>query len=414
MNNQSLDPNQQEQLWQKCQREGMSRRLFLQLLSAGGAAAVLGSLPRVAGAQTPEAEGEPEEQSIFVKDTGPFIQHGTNLEAKLWELNGWITPNQRFFVRSNTPTPRIDVASYRLRVEGDAIDTPLELTYDELRRLPSRTVPAYIECAGNQRHMFKMVLGQEAEGTPWVNGGVGMASWTGVSLSHILEMAGVRENALQVNVKGLDEQAAEGGVSRPMSIEKAMDPDTILAYLMNGEELPPDNGYPLRAVVPGWVGSNNIKWAGLITVSSEPIWVKNNTTSYVLAGPEWPPEEGTPAEGKVLSVGSIKSVLALPWPGELAAGEQLIYGYAYSPHAPIAAVEWSDNGGETWQEANIVTPRLPYAWARFEFPWEAAPGEHGLMTRATDEAGNSQPDIIPYNALGYLFNMVYPHPVIVS
>ncbi len=383
------------------------RRRFLKVLSAGGAAALL------PGCREPDAPTAAEEAPAFFKDTTPFVRHGeTNLEAKPENFGGFLTPNEHFFVRNNASSIAVDGASYRLRVEGDAVATPLALTYAELLEMPSRTVFSYVECGGNQRSFFGSILGQPARGTQWGRGAVGMAVWTGVPLSEVLTRAGVRETAVDVQLIGLDAEAPEGGFRRPIPLEKAMDPDTILAYRMNGAVLPPDHGYPVRALVPGWVGSTSIKWLGHIEVSSQKVWSRNNTTSYVLVGEAYPPEGE--AQGQVATLQSIKSTLALPWPASLPAGRRTIRGYAHSPHAPIATVAWSPDGGQTWHDARVLAPLMRYAWARFEFEWEATPGAHTLTTHATDQAGNTQPDEIPPNEKGYLFNMPLPHPVTIA
>ena len=214
-----------------------------------------------------------------------------------------------------------------------------------------------------------------------------------------------------VNGKGLDSDSAEGGVSRPMTIEKALDPDTILAYQMNGDPLPPDHGFPFRLLVPGWIGTNSVKWVGEITVSTSEIYVQRNTEHYVFIGPEWEPDERT--LGKLITTQNIKSTLALAWNAQMPVGKQVVRGNGRSPHAPIRQVEWSADQGKRWQIARLIPPNLKYAWVRFEFEWNALPGQHVLMTRATDVAGNTQPMQHPFNLKGYLFNMVHPHPVTV-
>ena len=273
-----------------------------------------------------------------------------------------------------------DVASYAMEVTGDAISTPLTLTYQDLLDMPSRSVYAYLECGGNQRSFFGRTMGQPARGTQWGRGGVGMAIWTGVSLRAVLEKAGIQEHAVDVQLIGMDTDSPEGGFRRPIPVDKAMDEDTILAYRMNGELLPPDHGYPVRAVVPGWVGSSSIKWLGRIEVSSKNVWSRNNTSSYVLIGADYPAEGE--ASGKVATTQSIKSVLMLPLPARLEAKRQMIRGYAYSPHAPIAEVVWSSDGGGQWQPARFIDPPIRYAWRRFEFEWTPALGEQQLITVA--------------------------------
>ena len=352
------------------------------------------------------------------KDPAPFIDHGESLETKPELLTDFITPNSKFFVCNETYTPSIDLSGYSLKVGGDGVTNPLELSYEAVLKLPSHTVISYLECAGNLRRLYEDVLegelpdDQEFGSLRWTIGGVGNAVWTGVSIRTLLEMAGLKSDAIAVNGKGLDSDSAEGGVSRPMPIDKALDPDTILAYHMNGETLPPDHGFPFRLIVPGWIGTNSVKWVGEILASTAEIHVRRNTEHYVFIGPEWEPGEHT--LGELITTQNIKSTLALAWNAELERGKQIVKGNGRSPHAPISKVEWSADGGKTWQEARLIPPNLKYAWVRFEFEWDAHPGHHVLMTRATDEAGNSQPMKHPFNLEGYLFNMVYPHPVKVN
>lgn len=358
-----------------------------------------------------------ENKNSFAKNTEPFIVHDNSLETRPEDLEAFITPNERFFVCNVTSTPRIDPATYRLEVLGDAIERPLTLTLEQIYALPSRSLTCYLECAGNGRLLFEEVHGIRPYGnvtTMWMMGGVGNAVWEGVSLASVLDLAGLKPNALDVNVKGLDQDAPEGGINRPMPIEKALHPDTLLAYRMNGQPLPADHGFPLRAIVPGWIGSNSIKWVGSITVSSARIWVHRNTEMYVLYGPEWPAEDHAPALGGPVTTQNIKSSLTLPYPARLAAGTHRLQGIARSPHGPISQVLWSADHGQSWSEAALIPPTLPHAWSRFEFEWTAEPGDHALMTRAIDAAGNSQPLHQPFNQEGYLFNMVYPHKVTVS
>lgn len=197
-----------------------------------------------------------------------------------------------------------------------------------------------------------------------------------------------------------------------MPLAKALDPDTVLALGMNGAPLPPDHGFPVRLVVPGWVGSSSIKWVGRIEVATEKVWVKANTTSYVLVGDEWPAGRYAPADGAPITTGTVKSALALPRPARLAAGPQRPRGFAWSPRGPVEGVEWSVNGGP-WAQARMIgaPSALPHAWSRFEFEWTAEPGSHILRTRATDAAGKTQPLEGVYNAKGYLLNVALPHRV---
>ena len=242
-----------------------------------------------------------------------FIQHDVCVETR-WESmysRGYVTPASLFYIRNHGPTPTIDVKTWRLKVQGPGVAKPLELSYDDILRMPSVTVTRFIECAGNGRILFKEYQGDMPKGRPWRFGSYGLAEWTGVSLSEILERAAIKPTAVDVMPTGLDRSAVE----RPMPVAKAMEPDTVLAYAMNGDIIPPDHGYPARVVVPGWVGINSIKWVGSITVSEEPIYVERNTEEYVLAGPGFEPQP--PAWGPVLTSVPVRSAIALPWPANL-------------------------------------------------------------------------------------------------
>ncbi len=402
-------------LWDLAVRRGISRRRFLALLVAGGTAAVLAAC----GDAIPERSADdaqslaPAEPPLVFKDPTPFIDHGeAGLEARLELLSGSITRNDEVFVRNNSRSVDLDIDRWSLTIDGDAVEEATELRFEEIMRLPQRTMTSYLECAGNHRVMFDLLQGRAAKGTQWGRGAIGNAEWTGVSLADVLTLAGVRASAVSALLIGLDPESPEGGFRRVMPIEKAMHPDTLLVHRMNGAPLPRDHGFPLRAVVPGWVGSSQIKWLGRIEVSSEPQWTRNNTTSYVLIGDEYEPEGD--ALGQVVTVQSIKSALALPWPARLSGERQQLRGYAHSPHGEIGLVEWSDNNGASWQRAELAGPAGKYGWSPFHFEWAASAGEHTIMTRATDIEGNTQPDSVPFNEKGYLFNQPLPHPIQVT
>ena len=411
-----LENSAERDLWLMARGNGISRRRFLQLLSVGGAAAVFTAcsglgLPTPSGPDDAGVAGDENFPGWF-KDPEPFIRREASLEARLENMQGVITPNRLFFVRNNSASIDIDAESWRLAVEGDAVARPLELSLQDIRSMSSRSLVSYLECAGNHRAMFSLVNGREAQGTQWERGAIGNGEWTGVPLRDVLEQAGVSGDAVSVLMVGLDKDSPEEGFRRVMPLDKAMNPDTILAYALNGETLPRDHGFPLRVVTPGWVGSSWIKWLGRIVVSSEQQWTRNNTTSYVLIGDDYQPEGE--AEGQVVTTQSIKSALALPWPAEVSAGTHLIHGYAHSPFGAISNVEWNTNSGASWNSASFEESQPRHSWVRFEFTWDASPGEYTLMTRATDSEGNTQPDSVPFNEKGYLFNQPLPHPIRVT
>ena len=416
--NPSPGEHDHDSLWRLASGYGLDRRTFLGFLIAGGATAVLAACGidpanQAQSRPSPETGPTPMGSLPWFKDPDPFIvRDDKGLETRLENLDGPITPNRLFFVRNNSVSMDIDPADWTLSVDGEAVSDPLQLTYHQIKNLPTRTLISYLECAGNHRAMFNLVNGQQASGTQWMTGAISNGEWVGASLRDVLTLAGIRDDAQTVLLVGLDTESPEDGFRYALPIEKAMHPDTLLAYALNGETLPKDHGFPVRALVPGWVGSANIKWLGRIVVSSEPVWSRNNTTSYVLIGDDYPPQSeslGTPATLQV-----IKSALALPWPASLSAGRHRVHGFAHSPHGAIAGVEWSADSGQTWSDANLTGHQPPRSWARFEFVWDAVAGDRVLMTRAHDAVGNTQPDAVPFNEKGYLFNQPLPHPIHVA
>lgn len=383
--------------------DAFTRRQFL-TTGATGALALATGADALAQGQT-QSQGE----KFIVKPVPGeiFINHGINQETRLETLRGYLTPASHFYVRSHAATPMIDARTWRLRVEGNAIERPLELSLDDLLRLPSRSVIAFVECAGNGRAFFKEFMGKVASGTQWRLGAIGVAEWTGVPLGAVLDLARVRRETprdlLSVLIEGLDSVK----VNRPISLAKAYEEDTLLAYAFNGEPVPPDHGFPVRAIVPGWVGISNIKWVGRIEVRDTAIDVPTTTKTYVLDGPDYPTKV-------VLREQTLKSAVALPWPATLPAGRHRIRGFAWSPTGRISRVDYSLDRGASWQPATLREPNIPRAWVRWDFEWDARPGDHVILTRAVDERGQMQPASIPWNAQGYGYNVPVPHPVRVT
>src|ERR1700722_9560111 len=190
-----------------------------------------------------------------------------NLEFPFSALSSFQTPTEQFFVRSHFPVPPMDVTAWRLSVEG-LVQRPLELSYEELRSMPSQSVTMALECAGNSR----IFLSPKVTGLQWELGAVGNAEWTGVPLSEVLKRAGVKTGAMEAVLEGADtgeikkEPVSPGKISyaRSLTLEKAMSPEVILAYQMNGEDLTPAHGFPVRAVVPGHYGRASVKWLNRI------------------------------------------------------------------------------------------------------------------------------------------------------
>ena len=389
-----------EAVWRKAKELGWSRRRFLEFLAVGSAAiASSPALPRAARAAAPAPVMKPTPEDLF-------FDFGSNKEMR-WEnlyRRGYLVPNELFFVRNHTRTPSIDPVAWRLKLEGSGLQRSLELSYDDILAMPSVSVIRYVECAGNGRSFFETFQGKKAQGTQWKLGAIGVAEWTGVPLREILDRAGLKRTARDVMPEGLDDLK----VRRPMPLAKALQDDTLLVYAMNGQPLPPDHGFPARVLVPGWIGVANIKWVGRIQVAEEPLFSSWNTETYVLIGPEYQP--APPAKGPVLSSQTIKSALELPWGGETTVRPQFVRGRAWSPSGRITKVEYSLDAGRNWQGTNLREPNIAQAWTRWDFIWDARPGNYKLRVRATDEKGNLQPDRVAYNEQGYLYNAVVDHP----
>jgi DMSO/TMAO reductase YedYZ molybdopterin-dependent catalytic subunit len=337
----------------------------------------------------------------LMEDTGTGLDYGTRPDR----MPGYLTPNDRFFIRSHAPTPRLDATTWTLQVEGNGVREPIAYTYDDLwNRFPLVSVVRTIECAGNRRVLFGEELGRRFTGTQWGRGAISTAEWTGVRLRDLLEPAGITPGAREVMPEGLDEIRAR----RPMPLAKAWADDTVVALAMNGEVLPADHGFPARLVVSGWLGAASIKWLGRIEVSEDALYVPWNTEDYVLIGPDFPADE--PALGPAVTALTVTSLVELPWPAMLRPEPQTIRGRAFAGENQVGRVQYQIDDGP-WQDALITSPVTPGAWVRWQFGWNPGPGEHTVRVRATDDQGNTQPESSSWNELGYLHHSVVAHPV---
>lgn len=412
-----IDDRQVHALWRTAESAGVSRRIFLGLLATGGAAGVLAACAPKVVTQTVTASPAPSPAPSSRLFHGPipdqfFIPIGSNAEMRFDVMGNraYQTPSSMFFIRNHSSSPLIDVRTWKLSVLGDGVDRPFDLSYDELLSMPSTTVTRFIECAGNGRSFFTSLLNRPAQGGQWLLGAYGIADWTGVKLSALLDRARIKSSAVDVMPTGLDSTQVE----RPMSVAKALEDDTIVAYLMNGDILPVDHGFPARLITPGWVGIANIKWVSRVTVSTKPVLVEKNTSSYVLIGPDYQPRP--PARGPALTTQVMKSACALPWPAKLSPGQQRVAGYAWSPLGKISGVSVSLDNGSTFSDARLTGPNIERAGSRWEYVFNAIPGSMTITPRATDEKGNTQYGLEQqkWNEQGYLFGAVAPHPVTVA
>ena len=316
-----------------------------------------------------------------------------NLELPFPTLAGRVVPTNQFYVRNHFPIPAVEATSWQLILEGE-VEQTLHIGYEELRSLPATTVMATLECAGNGRAR----LAPKAKGLLWEQGAVGNALWTGVPLSVLLARAGVLPTAVEIVFEGSDEGVindepkAPGTIAyaRSLPMAKATQPEVLVAYLMNGQPLTPEHGFPVRLVVPGWYGMASVKWLRKITVSALPYAGYWQTLEYAY----WQRTHGLPTLAPVTEM-LVKAEIARPALYEaVPAGQPYrVFGAAWAGESEVASVEVSTDGGQTWQAAHLLDEAVPFAWRLWEFAWTppAAPGRHLLQARATDRAGRSQP-----------------------
>ena len=337
----------------------------------------------------------------LMEDAGTGLDYGTRPDR----MPGYLVPNDRFFVRSHAPTPRVDPTRWRLRIGGDGVHTPINYTYDELwHRFPLVSHVRTLECAGNRRVLLGEEFGHTYDGTQWGRGAIGTAEWTGVRLRDLLELARPTADAREVMPESLDRNHSR----RPMPLAKAIADDTLVALAMNGEPLPADHGFPARAVVSGWLGAASIKWLSRIEVSAHPLHVPWNTTDYVLIGPGFSGDGS--ARGPAITTLPVASLVELPWPARLRPFPQLVRGRAFAGENAVAAVDYRIDDGP-WRPAGLGSPAARGAWVRWQFAWTPYPGDHTLSVRATDDQGHMQPASSEWNELGYLQSSVLKHPV---
>jgi sulfite oxidase len=322
----------------------------------------------------------------------------------------FLTPQQRFFIRTHGSIPAVDPTSYRLLLTG-LVERKRELSLDELRSMsPARTVTATLECAGNRRDELMAVkpIGGEV---PWRAAAIGTAKWRGVPLREVLRAAGVEAYARYVTFTGLDEAQFEGRkvhFASSIALEKAFSPDVLLAYEMNDEPLAPEHGFPLRVIVPGYIGARSVKWLREITLEERPSTNPSQARDYKLFPPEIAAQTADWSRGKTLEDLILNAVITMPSEGEtVAAGPTRIQGYAITGQgAPVERVELSVDGGKTWTTATIVERADPYAWCFWEVIVALSPGDCQLTVRAWDASKQTQPqDVRPlWNFKGYMNN----------
>jgi DMSO/TMAO reductase YedYZ molybdopterin-dependent catalytic subunit len=338
-----------------------------------------------------------------------------NLETPFDQVDSYLTPTELFYIRSHFLAPRLDLASYRLRI-GGAVRNPLALSYQQLRDMPSETLVATLECAGNSR----VFLVPQVPGAQWELGAVGNAEWTGVPLAALLERAGLEEDACEIVLEGADRgipaepPTPPGSISYARSIPraKARQREVLIAYQMNGRDLSLDHGFPVRAIVPGHYGMASVKWLMQIQAVREPFRGYWQTSDYGY----WDYVDGNPVR-RALGEMKLKSEIARPRVYETLAPNQVytVSGAAWAGESEIIAVAVSTDGGQTWAEVEFLDPARRYAWRRWKFEWRTPkePGRTTLLARARSADG-IQPDQHDPNYGTYVIDHPLPIEVFIA
>lgn len=337
-----------------------------------------------------------------------------NAETPAYLLDDDVTPTDRHFVRNNGIAPKdVDAAAWKLTIDGD-VDKPMEYSIDDLKKnFEVVTRRLVIECGGNGRAGFN----PPASGNQWTVGAVACSEWTGVRYADVLKAAGVKSSAVYTAHYGADGHLSGDPnklpISRGVPIEKAMNPNNLLAFAMNGKAIHPMNGAPLRAVVPGWPGSCSQKWLRRIQLRDQVHdGPKMTGKAYRVPGYPVAPGEKVPTSAfQIIESMPVKSLITSPRSGiTLPKGQKAleVRGHAWAGDNVVEAVDVTIDFGRTWIKADLKDPPNPYAWQRWTAQIDLP--EHGyyeIWSRATDNKGNMQPFAIAWNPKGYLNNSMH-------
>ncbi|MES2293722.1 MAG: sulfite dehydrogenase [Pseudomonadota bacterium] len=318
------------------------------------------------------------ERAAFEKVLRLSSSGGTSALTPLQAGVGIITPSGLHFERHHNGIPTIDPAQHRLIIHG-MVDKPMKYSVEDLKRFPSVSRILFVECSGNSNAASRSAsqkTAQEAHGL------TSTSEWTGVRLSTLLAQVGVKDGAAWVLAEGADGAM----LSRSVPIDKMLD-DAMVAYAQNGEAIRPENGYPMRLILPGWEGNINIKWLRRLKIGDKPFMTREETSKYT---------DLITLTGKARQfswVMEAKSLITFPsgdmrLPGK---GFYEVSGIAWSGRAPIERVEITTDGGKTWSLASLQEPVLPKAHVRFRYPWAWDGSEAIIESRATDQTGYTQP-----------------------
>jgi sulfane dehydrogenase subunit SoxC len=327
--------------------------------------------------------------------------HSMPLEA----LRHTVTPLGLHYLLTHFDIPFVEPSGWELQIGGH-VRRRTRLSLDELKARPSETLAVTLECAGNGRaRTSPRPLSQ-----PWLSEAVGTAEWTGTPLAPILAEAGLRKSAGEVVFTGLD-RGIQGGVEqhyeRSLPLTEALRNEVLLAYAINGQPLPPQHGFPLRLIVPGWYGMAHVKWLRSITVLDHAFDGYQQTVAYHY-------RKSSSDSGVAVTRILPRALMVPPGVPDFMSRTRFVEpsicqleGRAWSGLAPVARVEFSDDGGASWVDATLGDSASPYSWRAWTHSWDAtSPGEYELCVRASDAAGNSQPVSQNWNLEGVQNNAV--------
>lgn len=404
--------------YQSAKYEIMNRRLFIGKSALASLTTILGT-ELVFGSKMPKgyapvALQDPDPFKLFALDSRMSVLNSKpwNIEAKAHLLDDKVTPNKYMFIRNNGLIPQdIDVSKWILSIDGESVKQKKQYSLEDLKsKFKQHTYQLTLECGGNGRSEFD----PPAKGNQWTIGAVSCANWTGVRLRDVLEDAGIKEDAVYVGYHAADIHLSRNPEKEPISrgapMKKALQDETLLAFQMNGEDIPLAHGYPLRLVAGGWPASVSGKWVNRISIrNKEHDGPKMGGTAYrVPCKPVAPGEKVADENMCIIESMPVKSLITYPMSGAiLKKGKKLnIRGHAWAGELEVSEMECSIDFGSTWQKCTLEKPINRLAWQHFsaaiDFPKE---GYYEVWARATDSQGKSQPMLLPgWNPKGYLNN----------
>lgn len=336
---------------------------------------------------------------LFTKKLDP-----ENQESPIYFLDYWNTPSKYFYRRNHFPFPSLTYDNFWLSIYG-SITQPRLFHYNEIITMPSKSLVVPLECAGNKRSNFN----PKVYGEQWEDGAISQGKWTGVSLTYLLNSVGLSKNNQEVVFEGADfgkrtDMQGSFPFKRSLPLEKALHPDTIIAYQYNDKPLSYKHGYPFRLIVPNWYAMASVKWLQKIKIMDQPFKGPFQSDDYV-----YYPNKNDDKDKKPVTMMNVNSTIQQPLNlSILDTGTHEIRGLAWTGQGQIAEVQLSFDQGETWKDVSIQTlPNEPYSWSRWSYNWDVNnKGEYTIYSRARDSTGRIQPLTAFWNRKGYGYNAV--------